>query len=98
MRQNALLRSGKGLVNPGTTRKNIAHVTVVKAAPGEGREGHFGLRGMRERAKGIGGKLEIWSQPGAGTEVELIVPASVAYVGQTGRRSWLFRIKVGTNS
>ena len=44
MRQNALLRSGKGLVNPGTTRKNIAHVTVVKAAPGEGREGHFALR------------------------------------------------------
>ena len=44
MRQNALLRSGKGLVNPGTTRKNIAHVTVVKAAPGEGREGHFAVR------------------------------------------------------
>jgi len=44
MRQNALLRSGKGLVNPGTTRKNIAHVAVVKAATGEGREGHFAVR------------------------------------------------------
>jgi signal transduction histidine kinase len=64
----------------------------------EGREGHFGLRGMRERAKGIGGKLEIWSEQGAGTEVELIVPASVAYAGQTGRRSGPFRSKVGTNS
>ncbi|HEV8042824.1 MAG TPA: two-component regulator propeller domain-containing protein [Bryobacteraceae bacterium] len=64
----------------------------------EGREGHFGLKGMRERAKGIGGKLEIWSQPGAGTEVELIVPASVAYAGQAGRRSWLSKSKVGTNS
>jgi signal transduction histidine kinase len=64
----------------------------------EGREGHFGFRGMRERAKGIGGKLEIWSEQGAGTEVELIVPASVAYAGQAGRRSWLFRRKVGTNS
>jgi signal transduction histidine kinase len=53
---------------------------------------------MRERAKGIGGKLEIWSEQGAGTEVELIVPASVAYAGQAGRRSWLFRSKVGTNS
>ena len=64
----------------------------------EGREGHFGFRGMRERAKGIGGKLEIWSEQGAGTEVELIIPASVAYAGQAGRRSWLFRSKVGTNS
>ena len=64
----------------------------------EGREGHFGLRGMRERTKGIGGKLEIWSEQGAGTEVELIVPASAAYVGQAGRRSWPFRSKVGTNS
>jgi signal transduction histidine kinase len=45
-----------------------------------GREGHFGLRGMRERAKLIGGKLAFWSRPGAGTEVELSVPASLAYV------------------
>ena len=44
MRQNALLRSGKGLVNPGTTRKTVAHVAVVKAATGEGREGHFAVR------------------------------------------------------
>ena len=64
----------------------------------EGREGHFGVEGMRERAKSIGGKLEIWSELGAGTEVELIVPASVAYARQAGRRSWPFRSKVGTNS
>jgi len=44
MRQSALLRSGKGLVNPSTARKNIAHVAVVKSAPGEGREGHFAVR------------------------------------------------------
>ena len=54
--------------------------------------------GMRERANSIGGKLEIWSEQGAGTEVELIVPASVAYAGQAGRRSWLSRRKVGANS
>jgi signal transduction histidine kinase len=64
----------------------------------EGREGHFGFRGMRERAKSIGGRLEIWGEQGAGTEVELIVPASVAYAGQAGRRSRLFKSKVGTNS
>jgi signal transduction histidine kinase/ligand-binding sensor domain-containing protein len=44
-----------------------------------GREGHFGLRGMRERAKGIGATLSVWSRPGAGTEVELGVPATRAY-------------------
>jgi len=44
-----------------------------------GAEGHFGLRGMRERATAIGGALELWSQAGAGTEVELYVPAAMAY-------------------
>jgi signal transduction histidine kinase/ligand-binding sensor domain-containing protein len=41
--------------------------------------GHFGLVGMRERAKRLGAHLDMWSSPGAGTEVELRVPASVAY-------------------
>src|SRR5260370_12225909 len=44
MRQNALLRSGKGLATPGTARKNVAHVAVVKPASAEGREGHFAVR------------------------------------------------------
>ena len=41
--------------------------------------GHFGLIGMRERATKLGGRLEIWSKPGAGTEIDLRVPARVAY-------------------
>jgi len=44
MRQNALLRSGKGLATPGTARKNVSHVSVVKPASIEGREGHFAVR------------------------------------------------------
>jgi signal transduction histidine kinase/ligand-binding sensor domain-containing protein len=44
-----------------------------------GRPAHFGLIGMRERAKRLGGHVEVWSKPGAGTEVDLRVPASVAY-------------------
>jgi signal transduction histidine kinase/ligand-binding sensor domain-containing protein len=44
-----------------------------------GREGHFGLRGMRERTQLIGAKLTFWSRPGSGTEVELRVPAARAY-------------------
>jgi signal transduction histidine kinase/ligand-binding sensor domain-containing protein len=49
----------------------------------DGREGHFGLRGMRERAKLIGGKLTVWSELEAGTEVELSITASYAYTAPT---------------
>ena len=43
------------------------------------RSGHWGLKGMRERAERLGGELDVWSEPGAGTEIELRVPASIAY-------------------
>src|ERR1700722_802389 len=55
---------------------------------GEGRAGHFGLAGIRERAQLIGGNVELWSNVGSGTEVELTVPASTAYdAGRSGRTS-----------
>jgi signal transduction histidine kinase len=41
--------------------------------------GHYGLKGMRERAKHIGAQLEVWSQDRAGTEIELRVPDRIAY-------------------
>ena len=49
--------------------------------------GHFGLRGMRERAALAGGKLTLWSAPNAGMEVELIIPASRAYPAARRRDS-----------
>jgi len=55
------------------------------------RIGHWGLGGMRERAERLGGKLEVWSEPGAGTEVDLSVPASIAYQLSPARNNvWLF--------
>jgi signal transduction histidine kinase len=63
------------------------------------RAGHWGLPGIRERAKQIGARLEFWSKAGAGTEVELTVPASVAYAkspdssGGDRHRFGLFRKK-----
>jgi signal transduction histidine kinase/ligand-binding sensor domain-containing protein len=44
-----------------------------------GQSGHFGIPGMRERAQRIGAHLDFWSEVGAGAEVELTVPASMAY-------------------
>jgi signal transduction histidine kinase/ligand-binding sensor domain-containing protein len=55
----------------------------------EGREGHYGLHGMRERAKLVGGKVAVWSKRYSGTEVELTIPASIAYATATRRHSWL---------
>jgi signal transduction histidine kinase len=45
----------------------------------EHKAGHWGLRGMRERAKLVGGTLGLWSQPNVGTEIELIIPAASVY-------------------
>jgi signal transduction histidine kinase/ligand-binding sensor domain-containing protein len=60
------------------------------------RAGHWGLPGMRERAKSFGGKLEVWSEHGAGTEIELSVPGAIAYGKSEPRRGfWLWRKKIG---
>jgi signal transduction histidine kinase len=56
----------------------------------QGLEGHYGLRGMPERAALIGGTLAVWSEVGAGTEVELRLPASIVYA-TSARRSWWAR-------
>jgi ligand-binding sensor domain-containing protein/signal transduction histidine kinase len=44
-----------------------------------GRENHWGLSGMSERAERIGATLEISSAPSAGTEIELILSARLAF-------------------
>jgi predicted ATPase/GAF domain-containing protein len=49
-----------------------------------GRARHWGLTGMRERAEQIGARLNLWSKVGAGTEVELCIPGSVAYGARSG--------------
>jgi signal transduction histidine kinase len=51
-----------------------------------GREGHFGLRGMRERARGIGGKFTIATGGSSGTEITLVVPGRIAFQRRPGHR------------
>ena len=56
------------------------------------RTGHWGLTGMHERAKSMGGSLKIWSEPGAGTEAELTVPARIAYAKFSTSNRWRARL------
>jgi ligand-binding sensor domain-containing protein len=65
-----------------------------------GREGHWGLRGMRERAERIGAKLHVWSRPSGGTEVELLVPGHVAFQSQPPHRAlqWFARLYSDSSS
>jgi signal transduction histidine kinase len=50
---------------------------------------HWGLSGMRERAKLLSAKFEVWSEVNSGTEVDLIIPAAIVY---PERKAWYRRL------
>ena len=52
---------------------------IDRAVAADERRGHFGLPGMRERAELVGGRLDVWSEVDAGTEIDLTIPAAKAY-------------------
>jgi ligand-binding sensor domain-containing protein/signal transduction histidine kinase len=61
-----------------------------------GRDGHWGLSGMRERAGRIGATLKVWSRAEGGTEVDLAVPGRVAFQhpsSQSEPMAWLVRLQ-----
>jgi signal transduction histidine kinase len=59
--------------------------------------GHWGLPAIRERAQTIGAQFDVWTRPGGGTEVELRIPAAIAYrsVGDFSRWQWLRGLVTG---
>jgi signal transduction histidine kinase len=63
-----------------------------------GRDGHWGLLGMRERAERIGAKFKVMSGASAGTEIELSVPGHIAFQNprSNGRSSWLSKLRPRT--
>jgi signal transduction histidine kinase len=67
---------GKGIASDTMTRQQLA--------------GHFGLPGMRERAAIVKGRLDVRRAPEAGMEIELRVPAAIAY--RRSARSWWSRV------
>jgi signal transduction histidine kinase/ligand-binding sensor domain-containing protein len=56
-----------------------------------GKEGHFGLPGMRERAERIRSKFALVSSPDSGTVVTLVVPGRVIF--HSDRPHWTDRVK-----
>jgi signal transduction histidine kinase/ligand-binding sensor domain-containing protein len=52
-----------------------------------GKPGHHGIRGMRERADRIGATLSISTNPGEGTEVDVSVPAKLVYQNNDDNRA-----------
>jgi len=60
-----------------------------------GRDGHWGILGMRERAERIGAKFKVSSGPSAGTEIDLSVPGHIAFEVPPSdtRWGWLTKLR-----
>jgi ligand-binding sensor domain-containing protein/signal transduction histidine kinase len=54
-------------------------VGIDPSIAGRGKDGHFGLQGMRERAARIAGKLTVVSSANSGTEITVVVPAGIVF-------------------
>jgi signal transduction histidine kinase/ligand-binding sensor domain-containing protein len=59
-----------------------------------GKAGHWGLKGIRERAERIGAKLNLFSNPGSGTQVVLTVAGELAFEAEDvgKRQGWVHRL------
>lgn len=57
-----------------------------------GREGHWGLTGMRERAEKIRAQIKIWSRVNAGTEVVVSVPRRFAFKDPGLSSDWIRKL------
>jgi signal transduction histidine kinase len=84
------LRYGHDLV----LRVSDHGIGVDPAIADRGKEGHFGLQGMRERAARIGGDLTLRSSSNSGTEIKLFVPGDIVFRRATAiHRTLLVKIK-----
>ena len=80
-------------------------VGIDAALLSEGRQGHFGLTGMRERADRIKAILTVETSRGFGTEIKLVVPGNIIYRTtnfdrrqSSALRSLLKRMGIASNS
>jgi len=52
----------------------------IRALADGGKEGHYGLQGMNERAERIGAKLKVASSENSGTEITVVIPGRVIFL------------------
>lgn len=64
-----------------TLRVGDNGIGIDPAVVEHGKEGHFGLHGMRERAERINAKFTLVSAENSGTVITLIVPGRIAFIG-----------------
>jgi nitrate/nitrite-specific signal transduction histidine kinase len=69
----------------GDNGKGIDPITADR-----GKDGHFGLQGMRERAARIGGKLTLGNSSSFGTEIKLVLPGVIIFRKIMPVRRFLF--------
>ncbi len=66
-----------------TTMPDQVHMVIADDGrgfdPASVDDGHYGLIGMNERARLLGGSLELCSSPGSGTRIEVVIPLEMAH-------------------
>jgi signal transduction histidine kinase len=84
--RNACMHSGAGLIALELRYAQDLVLLVKDNGVGmepslaeRGKEGHFGVQGMRERAARIGARLTLVTGPGTGTEIALTVPGRIIF-------------------
>jgi signal transduction histidine kinase len=88
--RNACRHSGSALLSVELSYGKDLTVSVRDSGQGfdpeflnDGKPGHFGIMGMRERASNMGGRLSLNSSEGQGTCLKLIVPGKVVFRRET---------------
>jgi signal transduction histidine kinase len=88
--RNACRHSGSALLSVELSYGKDLTVSVRDSGQGfdpellnDGKPGHFGIMGMRERASNLGGRLSLNSSNGQGTCLKLIVPGKVVFRRET---------------
>ncbi|HEY4051092.1 MAG TPA: two-component regulator propeller domain-containing protein [Acidobacteriaceae bacterium] len=72
-----------------TLRVSDNGIGIDPAVAEKGRDGHFGLQGMRERAARIGAKLALMTSA-SGTEIKLVVPGDIIFPTSNPSQQKLF--------
>jgi len=72
-----------------TLRVSDNGMGIDPAITDKGKDGHFGLQGMRERADRVGGKLTLVTST-SGTEIKLVVPGGIIFRTSSSLRQALF--------